>query len=358
MTLQCATNQYTARIVYWEMLPSGHTIYSGSSYKTFESGKARAYIQITAASGFKLAANPTVTINGMTATQEGSSYYIEFDVQQSETITSLFISGVPTLIEGETIDFAPAVYSETPHTKVEINTYPVTLDTNKGESQIVTPVWTLKNMGTWRDTVLAPGASVVKDGYYTLYLAVTHDAGYQWDEKDNLRWNIVINRDLASTDIVGFSGDTLILAVVVNGEAKHSSLTASVSAFGEESDKTTLTLFKEGESSPMKYAFMSGCETSATFEDLAQGSYILRVSRPHHISREYTVSVGEAAVTKDIALSLDGDVNLDGMTDDTDLSDLLRHVAQIETMDNVSYADLDHDGDVDAADVTVLAQML
>ena len=54
----------------------------------------------------------------------------------------------------------------------------------------------------------------------------------------------------------------------------------------------------------------------------------------------------------------DGDVNGDGTVDTADLDALVRHVACIEELGDLSRADIDGDGDIDADDITVLAQML
>ena len=58
--------------------------------------------------------------------------------------------------------------------------------------------------------------------------------------------------------------------------------------------------------------------------------------------------------------ALPGDVNMDGMVGSTDLTALLRHVAQIEKLTETAIiaADLDHNNMADAADVTLLAKML
>ena len=54
----------------------------------------------------------------------------------------------------------------------------------------------------------------------------------------------------------------------------------------------------------------------------------------------------------------EGDVNGDGTVDTADMDALVRHVACIEELGDLSRADIDGDGDIDADDITVLAQML
>ena len=65
----------------------------------------------------------------------------------------------------------------------------------------------------------------------------------------------------------------------------------------------------------------------------------------------------QLTVTGDI---VPGDVNMDGVVDNKDLTDLLRHVAKIESLPEkaITMADMDHNGTVDAGDVTALAKML
>ena len=53
-----------------------------------------------------------------------------------------------------------------------------------------------------------------------------------------------------------------------------------------------------------------------------------------------------------------GDVNGDGAVNNLDLTKLLRHVAKIELLEDDSRADINDDGDIDAADVTALAKII
>ena len=53
-----------------------------------------------------------------------------------------------------------------------------------------------------------------------------------------------------------------------------------------------------------------------------------------------------------------GDVDGNGSVNNTDLTALLRHVAKIELLSDTSRADINKDGNIDAADVTSLAKML
>ena len=51
-------------------------------------------------------------------------------------------------------------------------------------------------------------------------------------------------------------------------------------------------------------------------------------------------------------------MNGDGVVDMADLAALARHVARIELLADLSRADINNDGRISAADVTMLAQIL
>ena len=233
VTLECATNQYSAKIVFWEMMPTSgrsYQIYEGSTRKTFASGTARAYVSVTPVAGYSLSSDPTVWINGKKAVKDGSSYYIDLTVKESEKITSFFLTGVPTFTAGETIDFNPLLETETPHTKVEINTYPVEIYTSSGD-KTVTPVWTVTNESSYTEKVLSPGAVAVKGGYYTLYVAVTHDTGYTWDE--NLRFNLSANNGLLAMYQVADFGNTRVFQIITRGQAGEVQKSIALTGFAQ-----------------------------------------------------------------------------------------------------------------------------
>ena len=63
-----------------------------------------------------------------------------------------------------------------------------------------------------------------------------------------------------------------------------------------------------------------------SFEAVAEGVYTLRISKVHHITREYEVTVADQDVTCDVVICPMGDVTGDGSVNIKDFQRLLRHV--------------------------------
>ena len=75
---------------------------------------------------------------------------------------------------------------------------------------------------------------------------------------------------------------------------------------------------------------------------------------------DYEVAGDPASTSVVYTLKALGDVNGDGSVNDIDLTKLLRYVAKIDTLseDELSRANVDGIGGIDAADVTALAILL
>ena len=79
---------------------------------------------------------------------------------------------------------------------------------------------------------------------------------------------------------------------------------------------------------------LSGEETVATvtasgtysFENIAAGTYTLRVSKLNHVTREYAITVEAEAVAQDVKIHLLGDVDGNGRTNMGDIQTLYSHV--------------------------------
>lgn len=238
-SLTCSTDQYTARVTEWiqkDGTGREREIYATGVYKTFfDTAKAKACVEITPKSGYALASNPTVIINGKTATFDGSYYWIELDVKKPEAITSLHLTGVPELIEGEMIDFNPQVISKTPHTKAAINTYDVSVEDSSAK-----PIWTETNVSTYREKVISEGAAAKRNSYYSLYVEVTHDTEYTWDT--DLNFKITINDGgIYWTDYVGDFGNTRVYKLTMEIKSTESACSHSDKSVVNASEATCTT---------------------------------------------------------------------------------------------------------------------
>ena len=73
-----------------------------------------------------------------------------------------------------------------------------------------------------------------------------------------------------------------------------------------------MTLTREGDSTPSYARVVYGNTATYTFDSVAEGTYILSVSKKNHVTRTETVVVGATAVTKNMKVHPIGDINGDG----------------------------------------------
>ena len=90
----------------------------------------------------------------------------------------------------------------------------------------------------------------------------------------------------------------------------YAQLSGSVTGVGTGS--TLLELLREGEDTPAAVVEVMESSGSYSFPDLTAGSYILRVSRPNHVTRIHTVVLPVGDQILDVQIHLLGDANGDG----------------------------------------------
>ncbi|MBP3329908.1 MAG: dockerin type I repeat-containing protein [Clostridia bacterium] len=74
------------------------------------------------------------------------------------------------------------------------------------------------------------------------------------------------------------------------------------------------------------------------------GTYTLEVSAENHVTREYTVTIGDEAVNLDIQINHIGDINGDGKITVLDYNKVLKHVKKTGNLDDYERACADVDG--------------
>jgi hypothetical protein len=87
----------------------------------------------------------------------------------------------------------------------------------------------------------------------------------------------------------------------------------------------------------------------------------MKVSKANHVTREYTVFVGNSPILLDAKIYLKGDVNLDGVVDMKDAAALQRHVLKIDIITDersLAVAELTADGIVDMKDAAKLTRFV
>lgn len=127
------------------------------------------------------------------------------------------------------------------------------------------------------------------------------------------------------------------------------SLTGTVTSFGETNDAVTLTLSNGGNT----------YETTSTdgnyrFDAVAAGTYTLAVSKKDHVTRTYSVSVGNYT-TLDVKIHLKGDVDGNGKVNVGDTTKVYSHVKKTSLITDeymLLCADIDGNGKINVGDTT------
>ena len=76
----------------------------------------------------------------------------------------------------------------------------------------------------------------------------------------------------------------------------------------------------------------SGKTGNYALENVAAGTYTLKVSKLNHVTREYTITVGAEAVTQDVKIHLIGDIDGNGKVNVGDISKINAHLKGTSTI--------------------------
>ena len=137
-------------------------------------------------------------------------------------------------------------------------------------------------------------------------------------------------------------------------------LSGSVKTWGE-AEPVTLTLTKEGEGQVGEPLTLEPEVQQYVFSNLLPGTYTLTASKHNHVTRTYTIEVGDSPLEQNIELCLLGDVNGDGKVTTLDAALVNACAQQVTQLNEYAYACADVTGDgivstFDAARINAHAQ--
>lgn len=138
----------------------------------------------------------------------------------------------------------------------------------------------------------------------------------------------------------------------VLGDAPGVTISGMVTSFGKESEKTTVQLFPSGSEIPAFSITLTGTHAMYSFEGVEAGTYTMKVSKANHVTREYTVRVGNSSIPLDPKIHLLGDVTGDGSVDMKDWGRMRSHINETNMLTDyaLACADVTKDGNVDMKD--------
>ena len=147
------------------------------------------------------------------------------------------------------------------------------------------------------------------------------------------------------------NGKKAVCAVTVAEAAKGYTLGGTLKCFGDEAEQTSIVLL-DASGNQVSAATVSGLSTEYSFENVAEGSYTVRISKLNHVTRDYSISVEGEAVSVDVELRLLGDVSGDGKLSFLDKKKYFDYLQGLATWDEylLEVGDVNDDGKISFLD--------
>ena len=112
----------------------------------------------------------------------------------------------------------------------------------------------------------------------------------------------------------------------VLGDVPGVTISGMVTSFGEESEQTTVQLFPSGSETPAFSVTLTGTHAMYSFKGVETGTYTMKVSKANHVTREYTVFVGNSPIPLDPKIHLKGDIDGNGKVNVGDVAKINGHI--------------------------------
>ncbi|MBR6629850.1 MAG: hypothetical protein IKL03_07865, partial [Bacteroidaceae bacterium] len=137
-----------------------------------------------------------------------------------------------------------------------------------------------------------------------------------------------------SYDAVYTSTNAVYINYTFPKAAEYAGVTVSgsVTSFNDASGKITLQLIPEGSSEVAYETIVYGNTANYLFAGVAAGTYTLKVSKANHVTREYTIVVGDTTILQDVKIHLLGDINGDGSITTLDYARANSHTKKASTL--------------------------
>lgn len=168
---------------------------------------------------------------------------------------------------------------------------------------------------------------------------------------------ISLYEDSAGAD--GYTGDISGGTVMVEAAAVTGvTVSGTVKSYGGASEVVTVTLTKQGETTPAFTDTLTGNSAAYKFENVSAGTYTLKVEKKGHAPWTESITVGSEAVTQDVKICLLGDINADGRLTLADYGKVLQHVKKVSLLTDYEFAcaDINKDGKLTLVDYGKILQ--
>ena len=140
--------------------------------------------------------------------------------------------------------------------------------------------------------------------------------------------------------------------------AKGFIVSGTIKSYGSANETVTVTLTKQGETTPAFTDTLTGNSAAYKFENVPAGTYTLKVEKKGHAPWTEEITVGDGNVTKDVTIYLIGDVNGGGLITPNDASLISQHCVGSYVIPNalLPAADVDGNGTITPNDASLVLQ--
>ena len=295
-------------ISWWDVTDGGYDyVYENETFIPGHQYQCKVYLKVE--DGFEFAYNngtPTVTatMNGNTAetTMYGSGLQWEQQVTYTFTcsqavLSAVEVSGIDAPVAGQTPDYTGTVGNAVLYGFAKYG---------------------YNAAGFWwydsNDNPLTSEDKFVAGETYKLEIKLT---SAMIDQVVASRFKTPVTATLNgkavdSSDVMANSSTVYIYQTYTCKETSAVFVSGSVTSFNDASGNITLQLIPEGLSEPAYETIVTGNTVDYYFSDVTAGTYTLKVSKNNHVTREYTVVVGNSSVIQDVKIQLKGDVDGNG----------------------------------------------
>lgn len=170
--------------------------------------------------------------------------------------------------------------------------------------------------------------------------------------------NTAINLYEDSVGADGYRGDISGGTVTVEAAAVTGvTVSGTVKSYGSETENVTVTLTKQGETTPAFIDTLTGNSAAYKFENVPAGTYTLKVEKKGHAAWDEMVTVTDSDITnKNIAVYLFGDVSKDGKVNTTDINLIRLSILGRKTFDSYEskLANVNKDTTINTTDINFI----
>ena len=232
------------------------------------------------------------------------------------------------------------------------------------EDSITSTLYLKNNLSTPLNT----GYTLKAGTAYRLYVDVDAKDDYCFSKGVYTRLNIT-DMGIEYPTVAENTGSHLRFYVDFETEGEPSTgvtVLGTVTSYNSNTDPVTIQLIESGASEAAYEAVVYGNNTSYSIDGVLPGTYTLKAMKSGHITAEYTLTVSDKNVTRNVELYLAtssgvlGDVNGDGLVTLKDVLILRKVVAGVATLPDVyaDNADVNRDGVVTLKDILLLRKVV